>query len=299
MIRAVVSDLDNTLYSWVDYIVPSLEAMVASLCSSTGLPRIRVVQSLKRVYEKYGSNEYPFVIQEADCFADFVGDFGSFNQMVIEPARVAFGHARKKYLQLYPNVRDTLEKLHAQGVRVMALTDAPRNPAELRVKQLGLDHGLLERVYTLPAFPLPNAVDPKIIAREKSGHYRAKVEMVELPAEYEKPDVRGLKRILSDLELEPQEVLYVGDSRKKDIAVAQAVGCHDALAEYGLYRSQEYAERLEAISAPSATRRHVAMDGHAPVKPTHRLANFDQILDIVNDAAARNAPRAAKKRRAS
>ncbi len=47
MIRAVVTDLDNTLYSWVNYIVPALEAMVTSLCETTGYPRIRVVQALK------------------------------------------------------------------------------------------------------------------------------------------------------------------------------------------------------------------------------------------------------------
>ena len=58
--RAVVTDLDNTLYPWVDYIVPSLEAMVASLVTTTGLPRIRIVQALKAVYTKYESNEYPF-----------------------------------------------------------------------------------------------------------------------------------------------------------------------------------------------------------------------------------------------
>ena len=287
MIRAVITDLDNTLYSWVDYIVPSTEAMVASLCASTGLPRIRVVQSLKRVYEKHGSNEYPFVIQEADCFAELAQDFGSFNQLVIEPARVAFQQARRKYLQLYPTVQATLEKLKARGLKLAALTDAPRNAAELRIKLLGLDQGLLEKVYTLPAFVLPERVDPKIIAREQSGHYRAAVEFVELPASHEKPDPRGLSQVIEDFGLRPAEVLYIGDSRKKDIAVARAVGCLDALAEYGNYRSVEYAERLEAISAPSATRRHVAMDGQAQVKPSHRLAAFEQVLDLVEASASK------------
>jgi FMN phosphatase YigB (HAD superfamily) len=292
MIRAVVTDLDNTLYSWVDYIVPSLEAMVASLCASSGLPRIRVVQSLKRVYEQYGSNEYPFVIQEADVFAELTHDFGSFNQLVIEPAQLAFKQARKKYLRLYPGVLETLTTLRERGVRVCALTDAPRNPAELRVKLLGLDQGLLERVYTLPAFPLPARVDPRIVAREKSGAYRAKVELCELPAEYEKPDPRGLARVIADLGLTPAEVLYVGDSRLKDVALAQAQGCVDAHAEYGTYRSVEYAERLEAISAPSATRRHLAQDGAAPIAPTHRLAAFDQLLGILEASASASARRA-------
>ena len=86
-IRAVVTDLDNTLYSWVDYIVPSLEAMVDSLVATTGLPRIRVVQSLKAVYAKYESNEYPFAMQESELFQPYAGDFDSFDALVIDPAR--------------------------------------------------------------------------------------------------------------------------------------------------------------------------------------------------------------------
>ena len=85
-IRAVVTDLDNTLYPWVDYIVPSLEAMVDSLIATTGLPRIRIVQSLKEVYTRYESNEYPFAIQESDIFQPYERDFDSFNRLVVEPA---------------------------------------------------------------------------------------------------------------------------------------------------------------------------------------------------------------------
>ena len=57
-IRLVVTDLDNTLYSWVDYIVPAVEALVDVVCDKTHWPRIKVIQALKRVYSKYESNEY-------------------------------------------------------------------------------------------------------------------------------------------------------------------------------------------------------------------------------------------------
>ena len=35
MIKLVVTDMDNTLYSWIDYIVPSVEAMVGSVAGVT------------------------------------------------------------------------------------------------------------------------------------------------------------------------------------------------------------------------------------------------------------------------
>ena len=84
MVRLVVTDMDNTLYSWVDYIVPAVEGMVTAVCQATGFPRIKVVQSLKAVYTKYESNEYPFALQESSLFAEYP-DFASFDKLVIEP----------------------------------------------------------------------------------------------------------------------------------------------------------------------------------------------------------------------
>ena len=85
-VHALITDLDNTLYSWHDYIVPSLEAMVQSLERTTQLPRIRIVQALKKVYAQKGTNEYAFAIQESELFSEqFSSDFGSFSRLIIEP----------------------------------------------------------------------------------------------------------------------------------------------------------------------------------------------------------------------
>src|SRR4051794_24187285 len=105
---AGITDLDNTLYSLVDYVVPCLEAMVASLVATTGQPRIKVVQSLKAVYTKYESNEYPFAIQESELFAPYDRDPDSFIHLVDEPARRAFREARERYLKPCPGVPEAL-----------------------------------------------------------------------------------------------------------------------------------------------------------------------------------------------
>jgi phosphoglycolate phosphatase len=282
VIRAVVTDMDNTLYSWVDYIVPSIEAMVDSLCRTTGLPRIKVAQALKAVYERYESNEYPFAIQESALYDDFSSDFDSFNKLVITPAREAFSTARRKYLQPYRGVVETLRKLKELEVPVVALTDAPRNPAERRALRMKLD-GLLTALYTLPAFPFPDSgIDPEIRKREEAGGIQLGCPVYELPRELEKPNPAGLLRICADLGLEPSEVVFVGDSLTKDVRVARETGALDCWAEYGTYVSAEYLERLAIISAPSATRRHLR---HAPDdrtgRPTVRLSCFEQVLEVV------------------
>ncbi len=288
-IRAVVTDLDNTLYPWVDYIVPSLEAMVASLAATTGLPRIRIVQSLKAVYTKYDSNEYPFAIQESDLFQPYERDPESFLTLVVDPARRAFREARERYLRPYPGVTGVLEEIRRRGLALVALTDAPRNAAELRLKWLHLD-GHFDALYTLPGYPLPEHVDPQIRQRQAAGHYRARTRVVELPREAEKPSPLGLRRVLGDLGLRADEVLYVGDNLAKDMPLAEATGALGVWAEYGTYVSAEYRERLAVISARSVTRRHVSDD---IADPEHRrplprwplaISSFAQVLEVIDGA---------------
>jgi len=287
-IRLVVTDMDNTLYSWIDYIVPAVEAMVTAVEKATNVPRLRVVQSLKAVYTKYESNEYPFALQESSLFQEF-NEFGSFDKMVIEPARMAFREARRKYLAPFKGVVETLEQLKARKVLVVALTDAPRNPAEQRARRMGFDK-LLAALYTMPAFTFPSAPDgqvlvaPDILNKEERGVYRAECTVVELPRDYEKPNSAGLKKILSTYGVKPEETLVVGDSIKKDIAVARELGCHDAWAEFGTYVSLEYRERLDIISSNAITRRHAASvfeGGAQTLKPSHTLSNYHQVLELV------------------
>lgn len=282
-IKLVVTDMDGTLYSWVDYIVPAVEALVESVCRTTGYPKLRVVQALKEVYARYESNEYPFALQESSLYRDFA-DFGSFDQLVIQPAKDAFSNARNRYLKPFPHVISTLETLKERGIPVVALTDAPRNPAEARVKHMGLEP-YLRGLYSLPGFTLPEAqdgkllVNPRIAERDKAGHYRSKLaNVVEVP--HEKPNPEGLLRICADFAVTPDQVLVIGDSKHKDVAVARQVGARALWAEYGTYVSLEYRDRLDVISAPSVTRRHASALSESPEQSASvaAVSNFGGLL---------------------
>jgi len=277
--RAVITDLDGTLYSWVDYIVPALEAMVTSLQATTGLPRIRIVQSLKEVYARRETNEYAFAIQESSIFREYAQDFDSFNALVITPARKAFSDCRRRYLRPFRGVVPTLEALGARGVRIIALTDAPRAPAERRLKQLGLDLHI-DALYALESYAIPELVDASVRVREEAGYYASSLRLVvELPHDHEKPAPAGIARILSDFVLDPSEVMMVGDNLRKDIGAAQAAGVAGIWAEYGTYVSPEYRERLAIFSAPAVTEKNVARESdHQTYRPDATLSNFGQVL---------------------
>lgn len=284
MFRAVVTDLDHTLYDWTAFVVPAVEAMVASLVETTGVPEPAVVASLRDVYERHSSNEYPFVVQEAACFtARREADPVAFEREVVRPAFEAFKAARRIHLVPFAGVLETLDALAARGIPVVALTDAPQNPAMGRVRSLGLDQGgRLRALYSLPAFAMPGHIDPAIAARDAAGGYRPAIPAHALPADHEKPDPRGLSLILErELGLPPGEVLYVGDSLHKDVALAQGLGCIDAWAEYGCRKDEALIARLRRISAPSATRRHASHEGRPEVRPTHALGAFSGLLDLL------------------
>lgn len=288
LIRLVVADMDNTLYSWIDYIVPAVEAMVEQVCRATGFPRIKVIQALKAVYEKYESNEYPFSLQESSLYDEFP-EFDSFDKLVIYPAKTAFAEARRRYLRLHRGVLETLQTLQARKIPVVALTDAPRNPAEYRARMLKIDT-LLAGIYTLPGFQFPQTVHgrplvaSRILEKDERGDYRAACPVVELPREFEKPNPDGLLRICREHQVDPREVLVIGDSLKKDVGAARAVGAVDCWAEYGTYVSAEYRERLDVISASVVTRRHAAsvLESHEHVEATHVLSNFAQVLKVID-----------------
>jgi phosphoglycolate phosphatase len=160
----------------------------------------------------------------------------------------------------------------------VALSDAPRNAAELRLKWLGLD-GHFDALYTLPGYALPKNVDPEIRRRELAGHYRSRSPVRELPREAEKPSPAGLRRILEDLGLRGAEVIYVGDNVRKDMPVAKACGALGVWAEYGTYISAEYRERLAVISAKAVTERHVAEE--AQERWPLAISSFSQVRDVV------------------
>jgi len=121
--------------------------------------------------------------------------------------------------------------------------------------------------------------------------------VVELPRDAQKPDPRGLRRILKDYRLSPAQVLYVGDSVKKDMALAAEVGATGAWAEYGTYVSTEYRERLAVISAKRVTQRHVPDEGEQ--RWPLALSSFAQVLGLVEAAAAARRPVRVARRRAA
>ncbi len=283
-ITTLITDADNTLYNWVEYIVPCLETMVSHLHRETGIDPDRIAESIKEVFEKYRTNEYPFVLQEAEVFSELRRDFPGFQERLIKPTRALFNRTRKENLRLYPGVAETLWSLINRGVRIIVLSDAPAFSAEQRLEHLGISP-FIWALYALKTYPLPETagLEKSIINRIKTGFYRSRIgKVVELPLEYEKPNPAGLRRLLQEEGVSPREAVLVGDNLKKDIRIARELGLIDIWARYGTIINPRARAKLNHYSAASIQKRNVSAEGEDTTKPTHTIDSFPEILQIID-----------------
>ena len=138
MIKLIVTDLDNTLYDWVGYFVPAFNSMLEELASSTGMHQDELIPAFRRVHRERGTTEYALAIAELDVLAELDDSLSLEERLAkYEPAVRAFRRKRHETLRLYTGVRETLERLRADGRLVVAHTDAMRSYVLARVRELG------------------------------------------------------------------------------------------------------------------------------------------------------------------
>lgn len=60
MIKLVITDLDDTLYSWIGFFIPAFYNMVQELSLLIDVPIEELLKEYKTIHQKVGSVEYPF-----------------------------------------------------------------------------------------------------------------------------------------------------------------------------------------------------------------------------------------------
>src|SRR5205823_4485844 len=193
------------------------------------------------VIDRRGTHEHPWLLEETSfAWAHFGDRPDEFIEDYVKPFWTALDNNRAKYLRPFPQVLETLQRLKEQGIKIVALSDAPEYMARVRNKQIF--DGLLDAVYALETVE----PDKKDVYQPISlEHGRARVKSIRtntadlktalhvLPKEFEKPCPAGLDRVLQDFDVFPQEVLFVGDSLSKDGLVAASRGIRYVWAHYG------------------------------------------------------------------
>lgn len=278
----LVCDLDNTLYDWVGYFVPSFYAMVEEAVSIMRCDRETLLDDFKLVHQRHHDSEHPFALLETATVARRYPNMDKQELgVVFDSAFHAFNSERKRSLNLYEGVLDTLDKLRARDVTLVAHTE-------------GKLYSVLDRLRRMELLPYFS----KIYCRERShgAHPRSDfgqnwlgdfpMKMVtELSVHQRKPDPDILLEICKKEGVSLQDSFYVGDSMARDMLMAKSVGVNAIWAKYGTRQTvEDYASlvRITHWTDEDVQREAMLKKQAQEVKPDLILEkSFEQILKYI------------------
>lgn len=282
--RALLLDLDNTLYDWVAFFAPALRGMCRALSEMTGIPQDRLFQEFRIVFRSHGTVEYSFALQELPSIVALHPDrSGAEIVDIYRPVVDVFQQRRRAFLRPYPGVATGLATLREAGCRVFGVTDSRSFQAANRLRQLKLD-GLIEGLFSVTDHFQPDEQTVARIRRFPSEYYDSRVQTrVSLPVGIRKPSPAVLDYVRGALELDPAACVYVGDSLVKDIAMAQQAGIYDCWAAYGARVSPVDFSTLVRVTdwSPDAVREALqASPETLQIFPSFAASSFDDVVGL-------------------
>jgi FMN phosphatase YigB (HAD superfamily) len=278
---ALITDLDNTLFDWVELWFNTFSPMLKQIAEISGISVDKLIPEIAKIHQKHGTSEYSFLIDEIPSLQPILN--GRPARDVFEAAIKVYRERRRIYLKLYPTVAETLLKIKGSGARIIGYTESMAFYSNYRVRRLGLD-GVLDFVFCPEDHKLPLSLSPEEIRKYPAQHYELKHTQTRFtPKGSKKPDVAVLSTMLDDLELDKNSSVYVGDSLMKDVAMARDCGVDDVWAKYGQAHKREEYKLLQDVTHWTAedVQREQLINEREHVQPKWILdTNFAQILDI-------------------
>lgn len=245
-VSVVITDLDNTLYDWLRIWHEPFRAMLDKLVEISGVSEEQLAQEIQRVYQKHGTSEYAFLIEELPSLVQ--KHPGEDLTKVYSEAIDAYVHVRREVLELYPGVLETLQRLKDAGVLLVAYTESMAYYSRYRMRKLGLDR-IIDYLFSTPDHELPGGLTREQIRRYDPERYQLRRTRHERTAKGErKPNPALLLEIITTVGAVPEEVVYVGDNLMKDVGMAQAAGVTDVWARYGETRDRPEYDLLRQVT---------------------------------------------------
>jgi len=276
--RVLITDVDNTLLDWQDLWYQTFSAMIGKVIEISGVAPEALYAECSVIHQKYGTSEYSRLLEELPSLQKLYGD----NVLkIMAPAIDTFREVRRRVLQLYPTVKETLNALKAAGVVIAAFTESKAFYTNYRFRKLGLD-GLIDYLYSPPDHSMPD--DTLGTRHYAPDSYNFQKTIHRLTPEGEvKPNPGILLEIISDLGVSIEEAVYVGDNILKDVFMAQQAGVTDVHALYGASQYKPEYELLRKVThwTPEMVERERHALKPGGLVPTHVLdKNFEQILPL-------------------
>ncbi|MGW3100174.1 HAD family hydrolase [Streptomyces sp. NPDC001102] len=286
-ISLLITDLDNTLWDWFDAWHASFSAMLRRLSDMSNIPQHVLEQEIQTVHRRRGTSEYSYLLNELPSLLKKHPHAKPSD--VYDEAIHILNRERLRHTKLYVGVKETLQELHRRNVPVVAYTESVAFWSEWRIRRTGLD-GLINVMYSSPDHDFPSGVSAQQLRTLPPNAYGLrKTVHKHVPPGTLKPNTEILRSILADFSVSPTEAAYVGDSLMKDVIMAQKLGVHDVLAQYGISHDRSGYDLLRRVShwTPEDIQREKDLSAQPIVDPTYTLTdNFSQVLNLFEFAEA-------------
>ncbi|MBD5450602.1 MAG: HAD family hydrolase [Lachnospiraceae bacterium] len=234
MIKLVITDLDDTLYSWIGFFIPAFYDMMQELSLILDVPQNELIKEYKTIHQEVGSVEYPFATLKLPSVRKaYQGISDEQISIELNSAFHKFNATRKKLLKLYPEVDDTLRFFRHNNIIIVAYTESAEENGFYRLKKLGIDN-FFKDVY----------VSDSLYKRPDTVFSSPKTHIVH----GKKPNVDILKDICSGEKIDMREAVYIGDSLSKDMLMAKQAGVVSIWCDYPKDDIAELYSKLVAIS---------------------------------------------------
>ena len=202
-IRAVIFDMDNTLFDFVEAKLVACAAVIAY--AEVAVEPVVLLKYFLRPVHGFESHEN---------IRDFLDDNDRYSENVFTRCCVIYDEEKIAAIKPYPHVAETLSALRERGLKLAVVTDAHNGNALKRLKKAGLEDFF-----------------DAVITMDMSGKAKPSPE----------PFLLSMKK----LGVMANETILVGDSIRRDIVPAKALGMFAVHAVYG-DRNFHEGERDEA-----------------------------------------------------
>ena len=225
-IKAVIFDLDDTLLSEYDFVVSGYRYVSVFLSRMIGVSADEINERLWELSKETYANAF-------NRLFDSYGIAYTKNEVI---SLVDSYRNHPANLKFYPDVYPTLKALKEKGILTGIISDGdPQrqwNKINYAVAAMASDY---QSGNADPELSSPDKWFDAIILNDEFGGER-----------FRKPNHHGYKVIAEQLDIDPSEMIYVGDNPAKDFHITADLPVRTAriIREHGIYTDKEYLDGI-------------------------------------------------------